>query len=205
MTRRFPFSLFSLSLSLALLWNLPHAVVFGFHVNPPNQLKQQRFTTITSSSHWTTKQQCRKQKSTTRINSISLESLMDMDVVFYIDNNALDNDGNDASSTEGKIGAVQEDGSLLPISSWSDEPAFGNSIEFLVDEEDRVPGGLDMTKVKIISVVPEASLSYGSRQVGGGMGPGNPHGEESEVLYYVEQDLLEGIDVAINPELEIFW
>mmetsp|Transcript_29545 Transcript_29545/g.81212 ORF Transcript_29545/g.81212 Transcript_29545/m.81212 type:complete len:181 (-) Transcript_29545:1668-2210(-) len=135
---------------------------------------------------------------------IELESLMDMDVVFYSNGNSGDEK---AANIERKlkIGAVQEDGTLLPLSAWSDEPAFANSIEFVVDEEDRIPGGLDSEQITIESIVPEESLSYGSRQVGGGKGPGNPHGEESELLYYVDQELLQNIEVTVKPELEILW
>jgi hypothetical protein len=53
-------------------------------------------------------------------------------------------------------------------------------------------GVVGTTEIWIHSIVPQDALSYGSRQVGGGMGPGNPHGEESELLYYIDQ-------------LEIFW
>lgn len=38
-----------------------------------------------------------------------------------------------------------------------------------------------------------------------GMGPGNPHGEESEMVYYVDQRVLEGVALTVRPELEIFW
>ena len=140
-----------------------------------------------------------------RIQALELDSLMDMDVVFYRDaaDSDANSDGSTTTTTSLKLGAVQEDGTLLPLSAWSDEPAFGTSIEFLVDEEDRMPGGLK--GIVIESLVPQESLSYGSRQVGGGKGPGNPHGEESEQLYYVEQDLLEGVEVVVKPELEILW
>lgn len=37
------------------------------------------------------------------------------------------------------------------------------------------------------------------------MGPGNPHGEESELCYYVDQSALDNVSVVIKPELEIFW
>jgi hypothetical protein len=37
------------------------------------------------------------------------------------------------------------------------------------------------------------------------MGPGNPHGEESELLYYVDSSILKDIEVTVKPELEIFW
>jgi hypothetical protein len=33
----------------------------------------------------------------------------------------------------------------------------------------------------------------------------NPHGEESEILYQIDQKQLEGIEIKINPDLEILW
>lgn len=128
------------------------------------------------------------------LQSIDFNSLMDMDVVIYSPKN----------DDKKYIGAIQEDGTLSPLSAWSTDPAFGDSVEFLVDEEDRFPG-LQSEDVVVHTIIPEDSLSYGSRQVGGGKGPGNPHGEESELLYYVDQGLLEGIEVKVNPDLEILW
>lgn len=89
------------------------------------------------------------------------------------------------------------------MSAWSADPAFGDSVELLVDEEDRP--GLTGDQIIVHSIIPEESLSYGSRQVGGGKGPGNPHGEESEQLYYVDQSMLGDIELKINPDLEILW
>jgi len=43
------------------------------------------------------------------------------------------------------------------------------------------------------------------------MGPGNPHGEESEATFTVEktvvldQCICAGVKISIRPELEIFW
>ena len=102
------------------------------------------------------------------------------------------------------IGAIQEDGTVAPLSAWTSETAFDDMLELVVDEEDRFPG-LTSADVQVIQVLPEAAISYGSRQVGGGMGPGNPHGEESELLYYVKEALLEGVKYEVKPELEIFW
>ena len=72
------------------------------------------------------------------------------------------------------------------------------------------------------------SGSFGSRQVGGGKGSGNPHGEEGELLYYIDRNVVKSeycvamttndtggkdeggndtvelmkIDVILNPNLE---
>lgn len=94
-------------------------------------------------------------------------------------------------------------------------------MEFVADEEDMFPGLSPSDEVQVVKVLDGSMMSYGSRQVGGGMGPGNPHGEESELLYYVERDIVEGmyegggdgvaeiggmtIDVVVNPDLEIWW
>ena len=116
-----------------------------------------------------------------------------MDVVAF---SAIDGD------MERRIGAIQEDGKLSPLSAWSNDPVYGTSVEFLVDEEDRFPG-LEADDVIVHEVIED--IYYGSRQVGGGKGPGNPHGEESELLYYVEQQLLESVSYKVNPDLEILW
>ena len=99
--------------------------------------------------------------------------------------------------------ALQEDGTLSPLSAWTTEPAFGESVEFLVDEEDRF--SLDKENVKLHYLLNEAELSYGSRQCHRGVG--NPHGEESELLYYVEQPVIEKFQIQLNlkPDLEILW
>jgi len=103
-----------------------------------------------------------------------------------------------------KLAAVQEDGRLALLSVWTTEPVFGDSLEFLVAEEDLFPG-FDPAEVILHSIIPEHALSYGSRQVGGGKGPGNPHGEESETLYFIDQKLLQDISLTVRPELEITW
>ena len=102
----------------------------------------------------------RRDSSSTR-QAVDFDSLMDMDVVIY----------SEKDSEQKYIGAVQEDGTLSPLSAWSSDPAFGDSVEFLVDEEDRFPG-LVGDQIIVHSIIPEESLSYGSRQVGGGKGPG---------------------------------
>jgi len=120
-----------------------------------------------------------------------------------------DDDGSGISSKL-ELGAIQEDGSLAPISCFTLEDAYGgsggtDSIEFLVAEEDRFE--LEPDKVVIRKRVDETMLGFGMRQVGGGKGPGNPHGEESEQVYYIDREFLEveGIDPVINPDLEILW
>ena len=117
-----------------------------------------------------------------------------------------------------ELGALQEDWTLAPLSAWSlDEEGTGSgggpgSIEFLVDEERRFPG-LGPDDVRVHAVLEDGLVDYGTRQVGGGKGPGNPHGEESELVYYVARTAVEGeycgrgraIEVDLNPDLETLW
>ena len=92
-------------------------------------------------------------------------------------------------------------------------------MEFVVDEEDMFPG-LTADDIIILEVLDGEDINYGSRQVGGGKGLGNPHGEESEILYYVDRSVVEGvydldfdgcdmknveIELVINPSLEVVW
>lgn len=67
-----------------------------------------------------------------------------------------------------EIGAMQENGRLVPLSVWTTEPVFGDAyLELLVAESDLLPG-YQAKDVVIHSLVPESALTYGSRQVGGG-------------------------------------
>ena len=103
-----------------------------------------------------------------------------------------------------------------------DEPAFGDSIEFLVDEVDRfslekesktqieIDGDSNDTNtakhtIRIHRLLSEDEVSYGQRQCPRGVH--NPHGEESEMLYYIDQQLIDEfqIDMELKPELETLW
>jgi hypothetical protein len=132
------------------------------------------------------------------------DSLIDMDVIIYSLKNGNDDD-DDKNKNKMYLGAIQEDGTLSPLSTWTKDPAFGTSIEFLVDEEDRFVLATCMDQIHIHTMVPELQLSYGSRQCHRGVG--NPHGEESEILYYIDQDVIDKyqIQVSIKPHLEILW
>lgn len=136
---------------------------------------------------------------------IDMESLMDMDIVLFR-RRSVDPTNNESDNNTLELGAIQEDLTLAPLSAWTDEYAFEDSLEFVVDEEDRFPP-LTAKDVKIVQVLDESVIGYGSRQVGGGMGPSNPHGEESELTYYVSNRVLskDNVKVVIKPELEIFW
>jgi len=137
-------------------------------------------------------------------NLVRFDSLDDMDVVVFSNKEEKDE--------RMFLGAVY-DGILSPLSAWTNEPAFGDSIELLVDEKDRFSLTKEnennenplFTNVRIHYHLQETELSYGSRQCQRGIE--NPHGEESELLYYVDQQLIDkfGIKMIIKPELEILW
>ncbi|KAL3811335.1 hypothetical protein ACHAXA_007400 [Cyclostephanos tholiformis] len=99
-----------------------------------------------------------------------------------------------------ELGAVQENGSIAPLSAWTGESAYATTandmMAFVVDEIHQFPG-LTSNDVMILDVPSMSSspsyVDYGSRQVGGGKGPGNPHGEESELIYYVDRAVVEGL------------
>jgi hypothetical protein len=139
-------------------------------------------------------------RSSTRLKAIDFDSLMEMDVVVYSVASEQQKEGDSARKY---LGALEEDGTVCPLSVWSVDPAFDSFLEFLVAEDDRP--GLQGDQVLLHSLIDPTELSYGSRQVGGGMGPSNPHGEESELLYYVNQDVVQDIEFMIKPDLEIFW
>jgi hypothetical protein len=140
---------------------------------------------------------------------ITLETLVNMDVVIYsfLPSEEDKNDRNSRQTTKTtlRFAAMQEDGVLSPLSAWTKEPAFGTSIELLVDEADRFVLARSMDKIQLHHLLSEQELSYGSRQCHRGVG--NPHGEESELLYYVEQDVIHRFQVTVDikPDLEILW
>mmetsp|Transcript_12009 Transcript_12009/g.22540 ORF Transcript_12009/g.22540 Transcript_12009/m.22540 type:complete len:224 (+) Transcript_12009:1006-1677(+) len=121
-----------------------------------------------------------------------------------------------------ELGAFQENKSIAPLSTWTLESAYTSSnsdndmMEFVVDEEDLFPG-LSAEDATVWKVLDGSVVGYGSRQVGGGKGPGNPHGEESELLYYVDRRVVEGkywleskgleveVNIVVNPNLEHLW
>ena len=128
---------------------------------------------------------------------ISFDSLVEMDVVVYRHTNKMN------TTTKYLLGTVEEDGRLSPLSVWTTDPVFGTSLEFLVDEEDRY--SLDDQQIQIVHVLQESEVSYGSRQCQ--RGAKNPHGEHSELLYFVETSVIDkfGVKLLIKPELEILW
>ena len=147
--------------------------------------------------------------------TVKISDLNDMDVVVY---SLLDD-----SEEKLCLGALQEDGVLSPLSAWTDEPAFGDSLEFLVDEVDRFVlqeqtndqreadgidangNGKEGNTIRIHHLLSEEEVSYGQRQCARGVH--NPHGEESELLYYVDQQIIDRFEIGmeLKPELETLW
>ena len=150
---------------------------------------------------------------------IDFSSLMVMDVVLF-----QRRAPNENSNTLLELGAVQENKNLAPLSTWTLESAYTTStnndmLQFVVDEHDIFPG-LSASEMQIWMVLDGSVISYGSRQVGGGKGLGNPHGEESELIYYIDRNVVErkyvrklcdndveelSVDVVANPKLEHLW
>ncbi|CAB9528434.1 expressed unknown protein [Seminavis robusta] len=130
-----------------------------------------------------------------KLSTLDKESLIEMECFIYSRKDAT-------GTTKLELGVLEES-VLQPVCAWTTEEAFDDYIEFVVDEEDRY--SVKLEDVTVHSLIPADDLSYGSRQVGGGKGPGNPHGEESELLYYIRKEALEGIEVTVKPELEITW
>mmetsp|Transcript_1036 Transcript_1036/g.1298 ORF Transcript_1036/g.1298 Transcript_1036/m.1298 type:complete len:189 (+) Transcript_1036:165-731(+) len=166
-------------------------------VSPPSSLVSSRPLEKNNNIHQSCSSNSRKRlllmTSNNESDNNNFDDLMDMDVILFSRN-----------SEETELGAMQEDGTVAPLSAWTIEPAYDTSLEFVVDEEDRFPG-LTEKDIVILSILDENMIGYGSRQVGGGKGPGNPHGEESEMIYYVNDEALEDVEVVIKPELLIDW
>jgi hypothetical protein len=152
---------------------------------------------------------------------IDFNNLMVMDVVLFQRNQQQPQ----YKSTKLELGAVQENGNIAPLSTYTLESAYETStndmMEFVVDEDDLFPG-FQSEEVTVLKVLEGYNIGYGSRQVGGGKGLGNPHGEESEIVYYVERSVVEGryckewseeeeevaimkIELIVNPDLEHLW
>lgn len=77
------------------------------------------------------------------------EDLMEMDIVLF-----AREDGD-----KPELGAMQEDGTVAPLSAWTLEPAYGSSLEFVVDEENRFPG-LTGNDIKILSILDETLVGF---------------------------------------------
>lgn len=192
----------------------------GLHFASNIPLSMYRSTSIRSSSSCSRSHNQNIDQDITGGNSIQFENLMEMDVVTFARKKKLDrtegNEGdrgiqlNDDTSAILELGTIHG-GFLVPLCAWTTESIFASTgstdttiIEFLQDDRAELP---QKDEVTLHSLLPTEAISYGSRQIGGGKGPKNPHGEESELLYYVEKQMLEdlGVHIVVRPELEIFW
>ena len=163
---------------------------------------------------------CRGMQDTTKIRTLLSATLFDLEAM---PNDELDLMVMDVVIYEQdsmQLGAVQENGNIAPLSTWTMESTYetdsNDMIAFVVDEDDVFPG-LVPSEIKILKLLEgDDILSYGSRQVGGGQGLGNPHGEESEIVYYLDRSVVEGqyfktnesdlkISINLNEELEHLW
>jgi len=113
-----------------------------------------------------------------------------------------------------QLGAVglnnRGDTSIFTLCCWR-PIAIGETdeigVEFLEsEEEDPILLDDDVNNLIVHKILSNDDVILGSRQVGGGMGPGNPHGEESENTYTISPSILPpNIKIVVRPELEIFW
>ena len=87
---------------------------------------------------------------------------------------------------------------VRPLCTWSEEIGLR---ECLWDEDaepvalSRIHRALDMNEVEI-----------SERQMGGGLGLGNPHGEHGEDCYDLRQvKLSKGVVLVVREDREVFW
>ena len=93
-----------------------------------------------------------------------------------------------------ELGVIR-DGSLQPLCCWQE----ADPVE-LVWDEDEEPLETVHTVHNAVDAFPQQRL------IDGGLGPNNPHGEESEDVYFVDRsDLSEGTVVALREDREVWW
>ena len=115
----------------------------------------------------------------------SLADFDEFDVVEYSRNET-------ASVVE--LGVIR-DGSLQPLCCWQE----ADPVE-LVWDEDEEPLESVYDVYNAVDAFPQQRL------IDGGLGPNNPHGEESEDVYFVDRsDLSEGTVVALREDREVWW
>ena len=115
----------------------------------------------------------------------SLADFDEFDVVEYSRNET-------ASVVE--LGVIR-DGSLQPLCCWQE----ADPVE-LVWDEDEEPLETVHTVHNAVDAFPQQRL------IDGGLGPNNPHGEESEDVYFVDRsDLSKDTVVALREDREVWW
>jgi len=115
----------------------------------------------------------------------SLSDFEEFDVVEYSRNET-------ASAVE--LGVIR-DGCLQPLCCWQE----ADPVE-LVWDEDEEPLETVHTVHHAVDAFPQQRL------IDGGLGPNNPHGEESEDVYFVDRSgLSEWTVVALREDREVWW
>ena len=115
----------------------------------------------------------------------TLDEFDEFDVVEYSRNET-------ASVVE--LGVIR-DGRLQPLCCWQE----ADPVE-LVWDEDEEPLESVYDVYNAVDAFPQQHL------IDGGLGPNNPHGEESEDVYFVDRsDLSEGTVVALREDREVWW
>ena len=93
-----------------------------------------------------------------------------------------------------ELGVIR-DGRLQPLCCWQE----ADPVE-LVWDEDEEPLESVYHVYNAVDAFPQQRL------IDGGLGPNNPHGEESEDVYFVDRsDLSEGTVVALREDREVWW
>ena len=93
-----------------------------------------------------------------------------------------------------ELGVIR-DGRLQPLCCWQE----ADPVE-LVWDEDEEPLESVYDVLNAVDAFPQQRL------IDGGLGPNNPHGEESEDVYFVDRsDLSEGTVVALREDREVWW
>ena len=93
-----------------------------------------------------------------------------------------------------ELGVIR-DGCLQPLCCWQE----ADPVE-LVWDEDEEPLETVHTVLNAVDAFPQQRL------IDGGLGPNNPHGEESEDVYFVDRsDLGADTVVALREDREVWW
>ena len=93
-----------------------------------------------------------------------------------------------------ELGVIR-DGCLQPLCCWQE----ADPVE-LVWDEDEEPLETVHTVLNAVDAFPQQRL------IDGGLGPNNPHGEESEDVYFVDRsDLGADTVVALRRDREVWW
>ena len=136
-----------------------------------------------AASFWPARRQTRRRDQEPQ--RATLDEFDEFDVVEYSRNET-------ASVVE--LGVIR-DGCLQPLCCWQE----ADPVE-LVWDEDEEPLETVHTVLNAVDAFPQQRL------IDGGLGPNNPHGEESEDVYFVDRsDLSEGTVVALREDREVWW